>query len=252
MNRIVTETGTVMVERPASCHIGMLNDCRSCEAIPPLYSSFKTAAAKLEECSAAPNPCYNGECTDWVNTDIDRSRPVADQISVAPRLLCVGGGCATRRRIATDSNRTHAICTTFQSAVSPTSHKGATSGTTSISPCITIPPSIRDRADDNGDKGRIRRLYEEFGPYQFHQTSFLEFPGYADFAESYPTRFPGRKISLHPGRPRYRRRSRQGRCWTTGGAHGTGIMGGAISCAGQHAGDEHVDGGPSRNTPRCW
>jgi ABC-2 type transport system permease protein len=161
---------------------------------------------KLEDVSARAKS-YNANGTDWVSTDITVST-VADQIPVAPG-YCVSDVVRGGRRIARfKSDAPIMYFFSIQSAAYAIKRARWRDIDLDVYYDPHHPYEIERMI--RAIRASFDVYTKEFGPYQFRHVSFIEFPGYADFAESYANTVPwsenlgfiqdDRAVSADPGK----------------------------------------------------
>jgi aminopeptidase N len=187
MTRIV-DNGTYVDDRQILPNIGM--DAYGLLSDPVKRRRYglpsELRPPKLEDVSARAKS-YNANGTDWVNTDITVST-VADQISVAPG-YCVSEVVRHGRRIARFKSDAPIM---YYFSVQSAAYAIKRDKWHDVDLAVYYDPHHPYEIERmiTAIKAAFDVYTKEFGPYQFHQSSFLEFPGYADFAESYANTVP--------------------------------------------------------------
>ncbi len=141
---------------------------------------------KLEDTAARANSFLSNDA-DWVNSDITVST-VADQTPIAPGYK-VSDVTRDGRRIARFKSDAPILAFfSMQSAAYAEKH----AKWRNVDLTVYYDPHHPYQVDRMiaTMKASFDVLTKAFGPYQFHQATFIEFPGYENFAESYANTVP--------------------------------------------------------------
>ncbi len=141
---------------------------------------------KLEDNSARASS-YNASAADFVNTDITVST-VADQIPLAPGYR-VSDVVRRDRRIARFKSDAPIV---YYFSIQSAAYAVKRDRWRDVDLAVYYDPHHPYEIDRmiRAIKASFDVYTKEFGPYQFRQVTFIEFPGYEDFAESYANTVP--------------------------------------------------------------
>ena len=141
---------------------------------------------KLEDRAARAIP-FAGNYADWVNTDITIST-VADQTPIAPGYRVSDVTRDGRRTVRFKSDAPILYFLSFQSAAYAEKH----AKWHDVDITVYYDPKHPYEVDRMiaAAKASFDVYTKAFGPYQFHQFRFLEFPGYENFAQSFANTVP--------------------------------------------------------------
>jgi aminopeptidase N len=137
--------------------------------------------------SSARAVSYNATAASWVNTDITVST-VADQIPIAPGYL-VSQSVHDGRRVARFKSDTPIV---YYFGIQSAAYAVKRDKWHDVNLAVYYDPHHPYEIDRmlRAMKVSFDLYTKEYGPYQFRQATFIEFPGYADFAESYANTVP--------------------------------------------------------------
>jgi aminopeptidase N len=184
----VVDNGTFINDREITPIVGM--DTNSLLTDPVVrrrnHLPSELRPAKLEDDSARANS-YISNNADWVNSDITVST-VADQTPIAPGYKLSDVTKDGRRTARFKSDAPILDFFSMQSAAYAEKHDKWRN----VDLTVYYDPKHPLEVDRmiRAMKASMEVYNKVFSPYQFHQARFIEFPGYAGFAQSFANTVP--------------------------------------------------------------